>query len=102
MANAGHRVGTIGLIALVLVSVLLAAPTITAQNPPPVAPWMQFTIVSVDPPMIDEYIALQRDVTARVRRANNAPPWRIVGRFDTFGDNYQFITITPVQALASF
>jgi len=103
MAKVRRHVGIFSLTALVLVSVFAIAQTAGAQqqNAPP-SPWMQFTIVSIDPPMADEYVALQRDIGARIRRGQNAPAWRIVGRFDVFGDNYQFLTITPVQNLASF
>jgi hypothetical protein len=85
---------------LALVSVSLA-PRVDAQSPPPAAPWLRMVVTDVDPAFIDEYIGLQRDITARLRRAQGAT-WRTVHRSDAFGNLDQFITITPVQNLASF
>ncbi len=73
---------------------------VTAQNPPVPAPWMQLTIVRVEPAMVDEYIAVQREITARVKKGG--PAWRIVSRTEVFGDPFRFLIFTPVQTLASF
>lgn len=99
MVNAARSAGRAGLAALVLVSALAAVNTLQAQSPPPPAPWVQLTIVQVAPAMVDEYIALQREITARTRRGG--PAWRTVSRTEGFGDAYRFIIATPVQNLAS-
>lgn len=66
---------------------------------PQVAPWMQVTIVHVEPAMVDEYISVQRDFAAQAKKA--ATPGRTVSRVEV-GDTYQFIITSPVQNLASF
>lgn len=86
-----------------LLSVLVLPSEGAAQFPfqqagPP--PWMQLTIVNVDPAMVDEYANLQRDISAHVKRGG--PAWRIVSRTDVFGDTNQFLILSPVQNLASF
>ena len=83
-------------ILLLTVPLTLAA----AQSPPAPAPWVQLTIVHVEPAMADEYIAVQRDITTRIKKGG--PQWRIVGRTEVFGDPFRFIVATPVQNLASF
>jgi len=88
------------LAALMLLCVLAAPLPLAAQAPPAPAPWMQLIIVHVEPAMVDEYIAVQREITARVKKAG--PPWRIVSRTEVFGDTYRFLIVTPVQNLASF
>jgi hypothetical protein len=100
MANSRRRIGILSLTALALVSVLMAQ-GVGAQSPPAQAPWIRMTIVDVDPAFVDEYIGLQRDITARLRRAQGAT-WRTVHRSDAFGNMDQFITMTPAQNLASF
>lgn len=86
--------------ALILACALTAPLPLAAQSPPAPAPWMQFTIVHVEPAMVDEYIAVQRDITARLKKGG--PAWRIVSRTEVFGDAYRFLIITPVQNLAGF
>jgi len=63
-------------------------------------PWMQLTIVHVEPAMVDEYVAVQREITARLKKGG--PVWRIVSRTEVFGDPFRFLIVTPVQSLASF
>jgi len=89
----------IGNLAVLMLVAFLAAP-VTAQSPPAPAPWMQLTIVRVEPTMVDEYIAVQREITARVKKGG--PAWRIVSRTEVFGDPLRFLIVTPVQTLASF
>ncbi len=64
------------------------------------AAWLQMTVVNVEPAMVDEYVALQRDIATRIRKGG--PAWRTVSRSEIFGDSYRFIIINPVQNLASF
>jgi hypothetical protein len=101
MANSRRRIEILSLTALVLVGLFVALQSAGAQSPPAAPPWLQMTVVQVDPAFIDEYLAMQRDITARLRRAQGAT-WRTVHRSDVFGDTYQFMTVTPVQTLASF
>ena len=70
--------------------------TISAQAP---TPWLQLTIVQVEPAMIDEYVALQRDISTRMRRGG--PAWRTVSRTEGFGDTYRFVILSPLANLAS-
>ena len=95
--EAGRRVGPVGLGACLLVGVLTAPHVVTAQ---PASPWIQLTIVQVDPAMVDEFIAVQREFTARAKEADT--PWRTVSRTAVFGDTYRFLITTPVENLASF
>ncbi len=64
------------------------------------APWTQFTIVDVIPSMVEEFVAVQRELTARAREAKT--PWRVVSRTEVFGDTYRFFIATPLASLASF
>jgi len=84
----------------VLASLMLAPHTLAAQTPPQPPPWMQLTVVQVEPAMVDEYIAVQREITARIKKGG--PPWRIVSRTEVFGDAFRFLITTPAQNLASF
>lgn len=88
------------LAALVLVGLVVAPHAAAVQTPPTPPPWLQLTIVQVAPAMVDEYMAVQREITARVKKGG--PPWRIVSRTDVFGDAYRFLIMSPVQNLASF
>jgi len=80
-------------------AVLLAAAVTAAAQTPQQAPWMQVTIVHVEPAMVDEYIAVQRDFAARAKKAPT--PGRTFSRVE-IGDTYQFIMTSPVSNLASF
>ena len=81
---------------LLLIVFELTARTISAQAP---TPWLQLTIVQVEPAMIDEYVALQREISARMRRGG--PAWRTVSRTEGFGDMYRFAILSPLANLAS-
>src|SRR5881396_2283095 len=85
---------------LLLVIVLAASQTLEAQTPAQPPPWIQLTIVQVEPAMVDEYIGVQREITAHIKKAG--PAWRIVSRTDVFGDAYRFLIATPVPNLATF
>ena len=64
------------------------------------APWVQLTIVEVVPSMVEEFLAVQRDLTARAKEVKT--PWRTVSRTEVFGDTYRFFIASPVANLASF
>ena len=81
---------------LLLIVFELTSRTISAQAP---TPWLQLTIVQVEPAMIDEYVALQREISARMRRGG--PAWRTVSRTEGFGDTYRFVILSPLPNLAS-
>jgi len=86
---------------LLTASLGLAGPAGPAtQSPPAPVPWMQLTVVQVVPAMVDDYIAVQREIAARVKKGG--PAWRIVSRTEVFGDPFRFLILTPVQNLASF
>ncbi len=79
---------------LVLGLTLLAAPA-WAQDP---APWLEMTIVHVDPARVDEFLAAQREISALDEEAG--VPWRSVGRTAVFGDTYRFVITTPLANFA--
>jgi hypothetical protein len=64
------------------------------------APWVQLTIVDVIPSMVEEFVAVQRELTARAKEAKT--PWRTVSRTEVFGDTYRFFIATPIASLSSF
>ena len=64
------------------------------------APWVQLTMVDVIPSMVEEFVAVQRELTARAKEAKT--PWRTVSRTEVFGDTYRFFIATPIASLASF
>lgn len=75
-----------------------AAPVVAQDDAPP--PWVQLNVLQVDPEMVDEFMAVQREFSARAKKAK--VPWRSVSRTHIFGDSYRFLVATPVQNLASF
>ena len=83
-------------LSLLLIVFELTARPISAQAP---TPWLQMTIVQVEPAMIDEYVGLQREISARMRRGG--PAWRTVSRTEGFGDMYRFVILSPLANLAS-
>ena len=82
----------------IFLAILLLSRMAFAQAPQ-AAPWMQVTLVHVEPAMVDEYISVQRDFAAQAKKA--ATPGRTVSRVE-LGDTNQFIITSPVQNLASF
>ena len=83
---------------LFAILVALTAPAGAQEEAPP--PWVQMNVIHVDPQMVDEFMAVQREFSARAKKAK--VPWRSVSRTHVFGDSYRFIVTTPVQNLASF
>ncbi len=86
------RAGSVAFATLVLVGAA------AAQDAP--APWVRLNVVHVDPSKVDEFLAVQREFTARAKEAK--VPWRSVSRTEVFGDTYRFLIATPIQNLASF
>ena len=64
-----------------------------------IAPWLELTIEEVNPAMLDEYMAAQRELTALFE---DDVPWRHVSRTAVFGNTYRFLFLTPADTLASF
>ena len=76
--------------------VCLAAGLALAQDDPP--PWLEMTVVQVDPARVDEFLAAQRELSALEQEGGTA--WRSVSRTAIFGDTYRFIITTPLQSFA--
>ena len=81
-------------------SALATASQPEVEEPKDAAPWVQLTIVDVIPSMREEFVAVQRELTARAKEAKT--PWRTVSRADEFGDTYRFLIATPLSSLATF
>jgi hypothetical protein len=69
-------------------------------KPAALAPWTQLTIVDVVPSMVEEYVAVERELTTRAR--DEKIPWRAVSRTEVFGNRYRFVIATPLSSLGSF
>ena len=78
--------------------IALAAPAMAQEKAPPL--WVQMNVIQVDPQMVDEFMAVQREFSARAKKAK--VPWRSVSRTHVFGDTYRFVVMSPVQNLASY
>ncbi len=76
---------------------LVALPA-TAQDDPP--PWVQMTLVDVDPSRVDEFLAAQAELSALDKEAGT--PWRSIGRTAIFGETYRFVITTPLVNFAGF
>jgi hypothetical protein len=92
-------------VALLLASGVFVTPRSSeAQAAKPVperpAPWMQLNVLDVEPSKVDEFLAVQRELTERAKKAKT--PWRTVSRTEVFGDSYRFFIATPVRSLAEF
>ena len=83
------------LLALILTGVISGSAQ--AQD---VAPWIEMTIVGVDPGRVDEFLAAQRELSAIDQEAGVR--WRSVSRTAVFGDTYQFVVMTPLDDFARF
>jgi hypothetical protein len=98
MPTFARRTVLVGLFVCVWTAAL--APRVWGQDDAPeVAPWLELTIEEVDPAMLDEYMAVQRDLTALLQ---DDVPWRHVSRTAVFGNTYRFLFLTPGNNLASF
>ncbi len=78
--------------------VCLVAGLALAQDTPP--PWLEMTVVQVDPARVDEFLAAQRELSALDKDKAGAAPWRSVSRTAVFGDTYRFIITTPLESFA--
>jgi len=88
-------------LALLALSALAASqPTEPKKPAKDTAPWVQLTVVEVVPSMVEEFVAVERELTARAKEAKTT--WRTVSRTEVFGDTYRFFIATPVSSLASF
>ena len=89
-----------GLAILALSASAAPQPTEPAKRAKDAAPWVQLTIVDVVPSMVEEFIAVQRELAAKAKESKT--PWRTVSRTEVFGDTYRFFIASPVASLASF
>ncbi len=64
------------------------------------SPWIEMTMIGVDPDRVDEFLAAQRELSALDRKAG--VPWRSVSRTAVFGDTYRFLVMTPLADFARF
>lgn len=65
-----------------------------------VAPWIEMTVVGVDPGRVDEFLAAQRELSALDGEAG--VPWRSVSRTAVFGDTYRFLILSPLAKFARY
>ena len=86
------------LVITLLAVLAIAASAMAQEDAPP--PWVQLNVIQVDPERVDEFMAVQRELSARAKKAKI--PWRSVSRTHVFGDTYRFLVATPVQNLASY
>ena len=89
------RAGATARWALLLLGLLLPTTPAEAQDAPP---WLEMTIVQVDPARVGEFLAAQREISALDEEAG--VPWRSVGRTAVFGDTYRFVITTPLANFA--
>ncbi len=79
-----------------LAGCVLIASGAWAQEP---APWLQMTVVAVDPGRVDEFLAAQGELSELDEAAG--VPWRSVARTAIFGETYQFVITSPLESFAS-
>ena len=79
-------------LALLAAAIPSAAP---AQEAPP---WIEMSVIGVEPARVDEFLAAQRELSALDREAG--VPWRSVSRTAVFGDTDRFLVMTPLAAFA--
>ena len=63
-------------------------------------PWIEMTVVGVDPGRVDEFLAAQRELSELDREAG--VPWRSVSRTAVFGDTYRFLILSPLASFARY
>ena len=83
-----------------LLAVMLAGAVPGPVSAQDVTPWIEMTIVGVDPGRVDEFVAAQRELSALDGEAG--VPWRSVSRTAVFGDTYRFIVMSPLENFARF
>ena len=83
-----------------LLAVMLVGVVPTGAWAQEASPWIEMTIVEVDPVRLDEFVAAQSEISALDGEAG--VPWRSVSRTAVFGDTYRFIVMTPLADFASF
>ena len=98
MASKDCPMGRLARSVLVLCVSSIISPNIAAQDIPP---WVQLEIVDVSSVMLDEFLAIEKELAAHAKKAGTIP-WRNVGRTEEFGNPYRFLITTPMQNLAGF
>lgn len=94
------RIGMIALFSFALIGWFATPLTNAKQDSDQSLPWIHLSIVQVHPTMVNDFIAVQRELMARASDADK--PWRTVSRTAVFGDNYRFLIATPGNNLAGF
>lgn len=79
-------------------AVILAAAAPAAALAQDAAPWIEMTVVGVDPGRVNEFLAAQRELSVLDREAGAA--WRSIGRTAVFGDTYRFVVMAPFADFA--
>ena len=87
---AGRRV----LAALALLAAAIPSAALAQEAPP----WIEMSVIGVEPARVDEFLAAQRELSALDREAG--VPWRSVSRTAVFGDTDRFLVMTPLAAFA--
>ena len=82
---------------VVLTTLLQLSETSLAQGRPP---WLQMTVVQVEPTSVDEFLAAQGELSALEEEAGTS--WRSVTRTAIFGDTYQFLIMSPFSDFSTF
>jgi hypothetical protein len=91
---------TIAIAIALALELTIAASAQEAPSKPKEPPWIQLTVVEVAPDRVEEFLAVQRELSARAKKAKT--PWRIVSRTEVFGDTYRFLIDMPLDKLAVF
>lgn len=76
---------------------LSAVSGLGAQDAPP--PWVHMSVVDVEPSLVDEFMAVQLEISALAKKAQ--VPWRHVSRTEVFGNPNRFLIASPSHDLAS-
>lgn len=83
------------MVTVVLLGVV-PGPVLGQETPP----WIEMTVVGVDPGRVDEFLAAQRELSSLDEEAG--VPWRSVSRTAVFGDTYRFVVMTPLADFARY
>ena len=68
-----------------------------AQDIP--TPWVRLEVVNVNPEMVDEFVAVQRELSELAKASKVS--WRTVSRTEVFGNKYRFFITSPMRTLGS-